>query len=150
MPTVTLLCHYEICLEEVSLLTFARLLLSSSMEEFHSICRQNTGSSGMKYLLPRRVSLKAACPAHILIADYLGGRCHNHTCFDNFPIHSCLPNPPLSHRLLWGITSQHDLPDGHDSCGLLNLSTYKVQVGFRYQGSLMRRRNKVRSLHRDC
>lgn len=47
--------------------TVARLLLSSSMEEFRPICRQDTGSPGIDYLLPRRVCLiRSASSSHSL------------------------------------------------------------------------------------
>ena len=100
------------------------------MEGFYSISRQNTGFSGMGYLLPKRVYLTEACPAHIRFSDYLGDRRHNHSRFDTFPIHPYLPDPFLPYRLLWNITFQHDVPDSHDSCRLLDLSTYKVHMGF--------------------
>lgn len=147
---VTLLGRYQTLLEQVFLLTVARLLFSLSVEEFHSICRCYTNSSGMSYLPSKSLCLIEAYLARMGIADYLGHRRHNHSRFSDFPIHPYLPDQLLPHRLLWGITFQYDLLDNHDYCGLLNLPTDKLQMGFLYQGGLMRRRKKAQSIHRHC
>ena len=96
----------------------------------------------------KEVGLIKNWPAYIYIADYLGHRCHNRSCFGGFLIHESLSSPVPSNRLLWYITFQHGVPDSHYPRGLLNLSTYQLQVGFYHRGSIMRRCDKVQSVHR--
>ena len=104
----------------------------------------------MNYLLSKSVSLIEPYLARMGIADYLGHCRYNRSRFGHLPIHSYLPDPLLPHGLLWGITFQYDLFDNHDHCGLFDLPTHKLQMGFLYQGGLMRRRKKAQSIHRHC